>query len=287
MKVTGKKFIYLTFPILLVLMALVYFLFIRKSPLSRVKAATEDFNYIIITVDTLRADRIGCYGFSEIKTPTMDTFATRGVKFDKCISQAPLTLPSHTSILTGTYPTFHGVRDNGGFLVPEEMATLAELMRQNGFQTSAFVAAYVLDSKWGLDQGFDHYFDNFDLSKYETVSLGRVQRRGDEVLDEVIPWMEEHKHEKFFSWIHLYDPHTPYEPPSPYAEIYPNQPYIGEIAYTDSLLARLWDYLDKNDLINNTILVFTSDHGESLGEFSWLFCLSGWDSCPAHICFPF
>ncbi len=266
MKVSGKKFIYFTFPILMVLMALVYFLFIRKSPLSRVEGATEGFNYIIITVDTLRADRIGCYGFSEIKTPTMDMFAARGVKFEQCIAQAPLTLPSHTSILTGTYPTFHGVRDNGGFLVPEELATLAELMQQNGFQTSAFVAAYVLDSKWGLDQGFDHYFDNFDLSKYETISLGRVQRQGDEVLDEVIPWLEEHKHQKFFSWIHLYDPHTPYEPPSPYAEMYPKRPYIGEIAYTDSLLARLWEYLDKNDLINNTMLVFTSDHGESLGE---------------------
>jgi len=265
MKATRKKVLYFAFPLMILLSALVYFLFIPKSNLSRLKGA-EDFNYIIITVDTLRADRIGCYGYSEVKTPTMDMFASRGVKFENCIAQTPLTLPSHTSLLTGTYPTFHGVRDNGGFLVPQEMNTLAEILQQNGYQTSAFVAAYVLDSKWGLDQGFDYYFDNFDLSKYKTISLGHVQRPGNEVLDEVIPWLEEHKQQRFFTWIHLYDPHTPYDPPSPYREMYPNQPYIGEIAYTDSQIARLWDYLEENGLVNNTILVFTSDHGESLGE---------------------
>jgi arylsulfatase A-like enzyme/Flp pilus assembly protein TadD len=265
MKAPSKNILYFAIPFMVILTALVYFLFFPKSPLSRLKGA-ENFNYIIISVDTLRADRIGCYGFSEVKTPTMDMFASRGVKFEKCFAQTPLTLPSHTSLLTGTYPTFHGVRDNGGFLVPQEMNTLTELMQQNGYQTSAFVASYVLDSKWGLDQGFDYYFDNFDLSKYKTISLGNVQRPGDEVLDEVIPWLEEHKQQKFFTWIHLYDPHTPYEPPSPYSEMYPDRPYIGEIAYTDSQIARLWDYLEENGLVNNTILVFTSDHGESLGE---------------------
>jgi arylsulfatase A-like enzyme/Tfp pilus assembly protein PilF len=265
MKATRKKVLYFAFPFLILLTALVYFLFIPKSPLSRLKGA-EDYNYIIISVDTLRADRIGCYGYSEVKTPTMDMFASRGVKFEKCFAQTPLTLPSHTSLLTGTYPPFHGVRDNGGFLVPQEMNTLAEILQQNGYQTSAFVAAYVLDSKWGLDQGFDYYFDNFDLSKYKTISLGHVQRPGNEVLDEVIPWLEEHKQQRFFTWIHLYDPHTPYVPPSPYGEMYPNQPYVGEIAFTDSQIARLWDYLEENGLVNNTILVFTSDHGESLGE---------------------
>jgi len=242
-----------------------YFLFVRKYGISRLDQA-EDFNYILITVDTLRADRIGCYGFSGISTPTMDMFASRGVKFEKCISAATLTLPSHTSLMTGTYPTFHGVRDNGGFLVPQEITTLAELMKQHGYKTSAYVAAYVLDSKWGLDQGFDHYFDSFDLSKYKTVSLGNVQRPGNEVIDEVLPWLEEHKQEKFFTWIHLYDPHSPYEPPEPYNKEYPNHPYSGEIAYTDSQLARLWQFLEENDLVENTVLVFAADHGESLGE---------------------
>ncbi|UCE42289.1 MAG: sulfatase-like hydrolase/transferase [Candidatus Aminicenantes bacterium] len=265
MNSTKKKIIYFAIPLIILLIVLAYFLFFPKSPLSRLKGA-EDFNYIIISVDTLRADRIGCYGFSDVKTPTIDMFASRGVKFEKCIAQTPLTLPSHTSLLTGTYPTYHGVRDNGGFLVPQEMDTLAELMKQNGYQTSAFVAAYVLDSKWGLDQGFDFYFDNFDLSKYKTISLGNVQRPGNEVLDEVIPWLEEHKQQKFFTFIHFYDPHTPYEPPSPYSERYPNRPYVGEIAYTDSQISRLWEFLEKNGLLDNTILVFTSDHGESLGE---------------------
>jgi arylsulfatase A-like enzyme len=144
------------------------------------------------------------------------------------------------------YPTFHGVRDNGGFLVSPELVTLAEFFKEKDYQTSAFVAAYVLDSKWGLNQGFDYYFDRFDLSKYKTISLGNVQRRGDEVIDEAITWLDQHRHEKFFTWVHLYDPHTPYEPPSPFKEKYPNRPYVGEIAYTDSQLGRLWNYLEEN-----------------------------------------
>ena len=241
------------------------FLLPKRPSFSRLKNGKE-LNYILITVDTLRADRIHCYGFSMIDTPFMDLFASRGIKFEKCIAQTPLTLPSHTSIMTGMHPTFHGVRDNGGFLVSPELATLAEFFKEKDYQTSAFVAAYVLDSKWGLNQGFDYYFDRFDLSKYKSISLGNVQRRGDEVIDETINWLDQHKHEKFFTWVHLYDPHTPYEPPSPFKEKYPNRPYVGEIAYTDSQLGRLWNYLEENGLIDSTVLVFASDHGESLGE---------------------
>jgi tetratricopeptide (TPR) repeat protein len=158
------------------------------------------------------------------------------------------------------------VRDNGGFLVPQELETLAEVFKRKNYQTSAFVAAYVLDSKWGLDQGFDFYFDQFDLSKYKSISLGNVQRRGDEVIDETLSWLDSHHDRPFFTWVHLYDPHTPYDPPSPYRERYPNRPYIGEIAYTDSQLGRLWGYLEENDLVENTVLIFVADHGESLGE---------------------
>ena len=153
--------------------------------------------------------------------------------------------------MTGTLPLFHGVRDNGGYLVPQELLTLAEIFKEKNYQTSAFVASYVLDSKWGLDQGFDYYFDQFDLSKYKTISLGNVQRRGDEVIDEALKWLDLHKQEQFFTWVHLYDPHTPYEPPSPFKEKYPNRPYLGEIAYTDSLLGQLWGYLEKNNLTEN------------------------------------
>jgi arylsulfatase A-like enzyme/predicted Zn-dependent protease len=227
---------------------------------------SEDMNYILVTVDTLRVDRIATYGCSDVETPTIDLFARRGVKFTRCIAQTPLTLPSHTSIMTGTFPTFHGVRDNGGFLVPQEIQTLAEKFKGRGFETAAFVASYVLDSKWGLDQGFDHYFDRFDLSKYKTISLGNIQRRADEVLDQALGWLDGHKEKRHFVWIHLYDPHTPYDPPSPYKERYGSRPYLGEIAYTDSQLARLWDFLERNQLADNTVLVFASDHGESLGE---------------------
>lgn len=244
---------------------LVYFLVFPRGDVKAFKEG-RDFNVVLVTVDTIRADRIGCYGFEGVKTPVMDMFASRGIKFENCTAVTPLTLPSHTSIMTGTYPTFHGVRDNGGFLVPDPLITLAELFRQRGYATSAFVAAYVLDSKWGLNKGFDHYFDSFDLSKYKTISLGNVQRPGNEVLDEALPWLEEKKDGKFFTWIHLFDPHTPYDPPPPYDEMYPHRPYLGEIAFTDSQLGRLWEFLENRGLLNNTFLVLAGDHGESLGE---------------------
>ncbi len=251
--------------VLVLLTAALFYLTRRKTDFHKLKGK-KDYNYILVTVDTLRADRIGCYGFSQIETPYMNLFAARGIKFERCIAQTPLTLPSHTSIMTGTYPVFHGVRDNGGFIVPPQLDTIAELFKKKGYQTSGFVAAYVLDSKWGINQGFDHYFDQFDLSRYKAISLGNVQRPADEVIDEVLTWLEKHKSEKFFTWIHLYDPHTPYEPPSPYLEKYPGHPYLGEIAFTDYQLGHLWRYLEENDLVDNTIFVFASDHGESLGE---------------------
>ncbi len=262
-----KRWIFISFFVILgvIITLLLFFLFkFNKNKFARL-AGKKDFNYILVTVDTLRVDRIGCYGYEDVETPTMDLFAKRGIKFENCIAQTPLTLPSHTSLLTGTFPAYHGVRDNGGFLVPPELKTLAELFKDNDYETGAFVASYVLDSKWGLNQGFDFYFDRFDLSQYKSISLGNVQRRGEEVIDQALPWLEEHKTSPFFAWIHLYDPHTPYDPPSPYKEQYPNKPYVGEIAYTDSQLARLWQYLEDEQLLENTILIFTSDHGESLG----------------------
>lgn len=237
----------------------------RRPNFSRLRGK-GDFNFILITVDTLRADKIGCYGFSRIETPTIDLLASRGIKFENCIAQTPLTLPSHTSLLTGTLPLFHGVRDNGGFVVPAKMKTLAEAFKDQGYVTGAFVGAYVLDSKWGLNQGFDTYFDKFDLSKFEKISLGTVQRPANEVMDEALKWLEENKEKKFFTWIHLYDPHTPYEPPPPFDTQYPKNPYLGEIAFTDAQLARLWKFLEDGRLTDHSFLIFASDHGESLGE---------------------
>ncbi len=226
----------------------------------------RDFNVILITLDTTRADKIGCYGCAQVGTPTIDGFAERGLRFERCIAQTPLTLPSHTSIMTGTFPPFHGVRDNGGFIVPPELETMAEVFKKDGYQTAAFVAAYVLDSRWGLNQGFDYYFDQFDLSKFESISLGNIQRPANEVMDEVLPWLEKKKSDKFFAWVHLYDPHSPYEPPPPYDKEYADRPYLGEIAFADSQIARLWNFLEENKLTDKTYIIFAGDHGESLGQ---------------------
>ncbi len=237
----------------------------RRKDFGRLRGQ-KDYNVILITVDTLRADKVGCYGNPRVKTPTMDAFATRGIRYERCISQTPLTLPSHTTIMSGTLPVFHGVRDNGGFVVPSELFTLAKAFKQKGYDTAAFVAAYVLDSRWGLNQGFDTYFDKFDLSRFERIALGEIQRPANEVIDEALGWLEQKKNGKFFAWIHLYDPHTPYAPPEPFRSEYPQNPYYGEIAFADSQLGRLWDYLDRNGLRDRLFLVFASDHGESLGE---------------------
>jgi arylsulfatase A-like enzyme/predicted Zn-dependent protease len=246
--------------------AAVHFLFFAGHPSFARLRDGKDFNVIVITLDTTRADRLGCYGCGDVGTPTIDGFAARGVRFEHCYAQTPLTLPSHTTLMTGTLPLFHGIRDNGGFFVPEKLETMAELFKDKGYETGAFIAAYVLDSKWGLNQGFDMYYDKFDLSKFKRVSLGTVQRPGNEVLDQALPWLEERKDKRFFVWLHLYDPHSPYEPPPPYDRLYANRPYLGEIAFADSQLGRLWHWLESNDLLRKTFIVFAGDHGESLGE---------------------
>ena len=226
----------------------------------------KNLNVILITLDTCRADRLGCYGYSQVQTPAIDGFAARGVRFEDCIAQTPLTLPSHTSLFSGTLPFFHGVRDNGGFIVPPELKTMAEVFKDNGYATSAFIGAYVLDSKWGLAQGFDMYYDKFDLGKFEKISLDSVQRPANEVVDEALKWLEANKGKKFFTWVHLYDPHSPYQPPEPFKSGYAKNPYAGEIAFADSQLARLWTWLEGAGLVDTSILVFAGDHGESLGE---------------------
>jgi len=147
-------------------------------------------NVLLITIDTLRADRLGSYGYSRARTPVLDALAREGVRFEKAFSPAPLTLPAHASILTGVYPSTHGIRDNSGFLLSPDQTTLAEVLKKSGYATSAFVGAFVLDSKFGLDQGFDTYFDNFDLSRYENISPGYIQHSGDKVVGETIRWLE-------------------------------------------------------------------------------------------------
>ena len=268
MKRPGKKKIFAAAGLAVLLAAAAVVLLVLKAgraDFARLRGG-KDFNVILITVDTLRADKIGCYGNRLVATPAMDALAARGIRFEKCISQTPLTLPAHTTIMTGTLPPYHGVRDNGGFVVPSELVTMAEAFKARGYETAAFVAAYVLDSKWGLNQGFDTYFDKFDLSRFERISLGEVQRPANEVMDEALGWLDRNKGGKFFAWIHLYDPHTPYEPPEPFRSSYGPNAYLGEIAFTDSQLARLTDFIDRNGLRENLFLVLAGDHGESLGE---------------------
>ncbi|MCP2520043.1 sulfatase-like hydrolase/transferase [Candidatus Aminicenantes bacterium AC-335-A11] len=226
-------------------------------------------NIIILTIDTLRADHLECYGYQGVKTPNINRLAYEGVLFENVICQTPLTFPSHCSIFTGTYPLFHGVRDNGSFYLEENQITLAEILKNRGYTTGAFIGAFVLDSRWGLDQGFDYYYDNFDLAKYKTISLDAVQRRGNEVLSVFYEWLDKNLERKFFAWIHFYDPHTPYDPPEPYKTYFKGRRYglyDGEIAFVDKLIGEFYDYLKKKKILDKTLIVFTSDHGESLGE---------------------
>jgi arylsulfatase A-like enzyme/Flp pilus assembly protein TadD len=220
----------------------------------------------VITLDTTRADRLGCYGFRPAVTPHIDALADEGVLFERATAAVPLTFPSHSSIFTGLVPPHHGVRDNGGFFLDDGKVTLAERLQEAGWTTGAFIAAYVLESRWGLAQGFDEYSDRFQLSKYKVVSLGTVQKRGDEVMDDALRWMERVRDRKFFAWVHLYDPHAPYDPPEPFASQFEGQPYLGEIAYVDQVVGRLTAWLRGRGLMDRTVVVLTADHGESLGD---------------------
>lgn len=230
------------------------------------RPAPADVNVVVVTLDTTRADRLGCYGFGGVATPNIDAVASEGVVFEQATSTAPITFPAHSSIFTGLIPPHHGVHDNGGFFLEDSKTTLAERFHSAGYATGAFVGAWVLHSRWGLAQGFDTYADRFDLSQVKVESAGVVQKRGDEVMNEALAWLETTRNRKFFAWVHLYDPHTPYEPPEPYRSLYPGQPYLGEIAYTDSVVGRLTTWLRAASVWERTVLVITGDHGESLGE---------------------
>jgi arylsulfatase A-like enzyme/tetratricopeptide (TPR) repeat protein len=228
----------------------------------------EDLNVILITIDTLRSDRVSCYGPGRVETPVMDGFAREGVRFSNASSTVPFTLPAHTSILTGLYPPGHGVRENVGYTVDDELTTLAEALSTGGWSTAAFVSAFVLDSRWGIAQGFDRYFDDFDLSTFdEAPNLSAVQRSGDLTIAEAERWLDERNEAApFFLWLHLYDPHDPYTPPEPYLSRHPNRPYDGEVAYTDALLGGFRRSLEERGLLEDSLVVLTSDHGEGLGD---------------------
>ncbi len=223
-------------------------------------------NVILITVDTLRADHLGCYGDRSVETPAIDSLARDGVLFAKAVAQVPLTGPSHAAILTGTYPMwngFRGWRDRG---LRTDVPTLAEVFKVHNYATAAFVSAFVLDSMWGLNRGFDVYDDRFNAQDYQTIQRGDLRRRAEETIDHAIAWLRSPGPQPFFLWLHLYDPHLPYDPPEPFKTRYRGRLYDGEVAYADQQLGRFFDFLKSQDLYASSLIVLTSDHGEGLGE---------------------
>ena len=226
----------------------------------------SDLNLLVITLDTTRADRLGAYGWPQSATPELDRIAAEGVLFEHASAPAPLTLPAHASLFTSKYPPAHGVRDNGGFFLDERETTLAERLKGAGLKTGGFVGAYVLDRRWGIAQGFDTYFDNFDPSKFDTPSLADVERPANEVADHALGWLQTVKASRFFGWVHFYDAHSPYAPPEPYRTRFADRPYLGEIAFVDSQIGRLRAFLDRERLLERTVIVVIGDHGESLGD---------------------
>jgi len=227
-------------------------------------ASMRGANVLLITIDTLRTDRVGAWGSARGLTPTLDAFAREGVIFADARAQVPLTLPSHASILTGRYPTKTGVHDNGTFRLPDAQTTVATALKAAGYRTGAFVGAFVLDARFGLNRGFDVYDDRMRGS---SADLEVVQRPADEVLGAAAHWIETSgARAPFFAWIHLYDPHEPYAPPEPYRARYLEEPYDGEVAYTDAALGAFLDRMRRAGALAHTLVVIAADHGESLGE---------------------
>jgi arylsulfatase A-like enzyme/Tfp pilus assembly protein PilF len=222
-------------------------------------------NCLIVTFDTTRADAIGSYGNMNASTPNLDRMADNGVLFQRCMTVAPITLPSHTSILTGQYPTTHGARNNGTHHVPENVTTLAEQLSDNGFSTGAVVSALVLDSRYGLNQGFDFYDDNLANAEKSEMFMFRETKASD-TSQRAISFLKERNGERWFLWVHFFDPHANYAPPQHYLDKANGNPYDGEIAYADSGLGEILQFLQKTHQLDETLVVMTADHGDSMGE---------------------
>jgi arylsulfatase A-like enzyme len=218
---------------------------------------------LVITLDTARADRFSYTGASPVRTPAIDALAAEGTVFLQAVSPAPVTLPAHASLFTGRLPPGHGVRNNGTYRLPEEAVTLAEILRDRGYRTGAFVGAAVLAARYGLHQGFDHYDDAMDLRRSTGLY---ADRRGETVVEAALKWLAAQPAGPTFAWVHLFDPHMPYDPPEAERALHPDSPYDAEIAYSDRVIGWLLDGYRELGLAEEAVIVFTSDHGESLGE---------------------
>ena len=236
-------------------------------------------NVLLISIDTCRADHLGCYGYPLDTTPNIDAIASEGIVFEQALSPQPFTLPAHCTMLTGTIPPYHGVIDNTDYKLNERDVTLAELLQEEGYLTAGFVSSFIMDSRFGLGQGFDLYDDDFEEASH-TMDIN--QQSGGKTTQDTIEWLRTHKDEKNFVFLHYYDPHFTYEPPEPFASKLRNVPppenvttrfeqalfdgYAGEIAYTDHCIGQVVDELRELGLYDSTMIIITSDHGEMLGQ---------------------
>jgi arylsulfatase A-like enzyme/Tfp pilus assembly protein PilF len=253
----------------LILAALVAWWFVKR-PAAVEAGSCRGCNLLLITIDTLRRDRVGAFGGPANLTPNLDRMAGEGIRFTQAYASAPLTLPSHTSIFTGVSPPVHGVRANGLFRLGPSLPTIATILHDQGYRTGAFVGAFVLDARFGLNRGFDVYDDRYG-EKHASDTEG-AERRAEDVIKPATAWIlqgdvapSSTRHQApFFAWIHLYDPHEPYRAPEPYAS--QHAPYDAEVAYTDAMIGKVLGDLQAHGLLDRTLVVVSADHGESLGE---------------------
>lgn len=225
--------------------------------------ALKPKNVVLITLDTVRADHLHCYGNERIETPVIDGLARRGVLFERALAQTPLTEPSHASIFTGTNPNVHGVRDTGGFALRPSSATMATILRNHGWNTAGFISSTVLKNIFGFGQGFTTYDDRL-LQSVSDVEI--VTRPADDTVNHAITWLNAQPDKPFFLWVHLYDAHKPYDPPPQFRKRYPHDLYDAEIAFEDQQIGRLLNAVYKKSSPGNTIVAVLSDHGEGLGD---------------------
>jgi arylsulfatase A-like enzyme/predicted Zn-dependent protease len=238
----------------------------RPQPTSTLQSGlVRSGNVLLVTIDTLRRDRLGAYGNPNGLTPTLDRLGSSGVRYAQAFSHVPMTLPAHASILTGRTPRTHGVRDNGTFRLDDRIPTLASVLRQAGYRTGAFVGAFVLDARFGLTRGFDEYDDRYP-HEAEGTTFRFSERRAEEVVTAAGDWILRAglRSGPWFAWVHLFDPHAPYEAPPEFRA--GRSPYDAEVAYTDAMLGRFLDRLSAAHALDHTLIVVTADHGESLGE---------------------
>jgi len=240
-----------------------YWFFFASGDRDSGKDVPEFRNIMLISIDTCRADHLSCYGFDQKTTPHIDAVADEGILFTRAHSTNPITLPAHSSMLTGTNPPYHGVHDNQNYRLSEDNVSLAEILQDHGYQTSAFVSAFVLKSGFGLNQGFETYDDDV-IGDDETALIteriaGDTSRRANQ-------WLDHHGREPFFMFLHFFDPHTSYRPPEPFASRFSKSRYVGEIAYVDHCIGLVIERLKSLGIYDSTLLIITSDHGESLGE---------------------